>query len=66
VPFPGKAAAWKAKSSKQFFIIAQNSGNCKGKLRGVSGLLGSSQRPIAQIPLSHPNGNSKCQNSNVK
>ena len=30
------------------------------------GLLGSSQRPIAQIPLSHPNSNSKCQNSNVK
>jgi hypothetical protein len=31
------------------------------KHRGVSGLLGSSQRPIAQIPLSHPNSNSKCQ-----
>ena len=23
--------------------------------------MGSSQRPIAQIPLSHPNSNSKCQ-----
>jgi hypothetical protein len=33
---------------------------------GVSGLLGSSQRPIAQIPLSRPNSNSKCQNSNAK
>jgi hypothetical protein len=28
--------------------------------------LGSYQRPIAQIPLSHPNSNSKCQNLNVK
>jgi hypothetical protein len=35
-------------------------------IREVSGLLGSSQRPIAQIPLTHPKSNSKCQNANVK
>jgi hypothetical protein len=41
-------------------------GTVKENIRGVSGLLGSYQRPIAQIPLSHPNSNSKFQNSNVK
>jgi len=47
-------------------IVGSKCHRVKKQGGGVSGLLGSFQRPIAQIPLSRPNSNSKWQNSNVK